>query len=69
MTVRQREVLQLLMAGHTNKEIAAKLGIAPATVKLHVAAVLKAVDVNTREDLIGLWANKQPLSQGTYMKR
>ncbi len=69
LTVRQREVLQLLMAGHTNKEIAAKLGIAPATVKLHVAAVLKAVDVNTREDLIGLGANKQPLSQGTYMKR
>lgn len=69
LTARQREVFQFLMAGHTNKEIAAKLGIAPATVKLHVAAVLKAVDVTTREDLIGLEANERQLSQETYMKR
>ncbi len=69
LTARQREVLQLLMAGHTNKEIAAKLGIAPATVKLHVAAVLKAVDVKTREDLIGLSASQRQMPQQIYMKR
>jgi DNA-binding NarL/FixJ family response regulator len=69
LTARQSEVRQLLTAGHTNKEIADKLGIAPATVKLHVAAVLKALDANAREDLIGLGAHQRPRSQERQMTR
>ncbi|MDZ4375658.1 MAG: response regulator transcription factor [Phenylobacterium sp.] len=34
---RQQEVLCLLAEGRTNKEIALRLGISPATVKIHVA--------------------------------
>jgi DNA-binding NarL/FixJ family response regulator len=37
---RQAQVLQLIAQGLTNKEIAARLGIAPATIKIHVSALL-----------------------------
>jgi len=52
LTARQKEVFQLLEAGHSNREIADRLGIAPATAKLHVAAVLKAVSADERSALI-----------------
>ena len=37
ITEREREVLQLLADGRSNKEIAARLGLSPNTVKTHVA--------------------------------
>jgi DNA-binding CsgD family transcriptional regulator len=51
LTARQREVMGLLAQGRRNKEIAQKLGIAPGTVRLHVAAVLKALRARTRREL------------------
>lgn len=51
LTGRQREILALVREGCTNKEIALKLGIAPGTAKLHVSAILKALDVGTRKRL------------------
>lgn len=51
LTPRQREILALLRKGHSNKSIALALGISPGTAKLHVSAVLKALDVSTRRRL------------------
>lgn len=54
LTGRQHEVLRLLAAGLSNKSIAKTLKITPGTVKLHVAAVLKALGVTSRRALIQL---------------
>jgi DNA-binding NarL/FixJ family response regulator len=48
LTPRQREVLALLGQGKSNKEIARVLELAEGTVKLHVTAILKALNVNNR---------------------
>ena len=48
LTPRQRDVLALLREGKSNKEIARVLELAEGTVKLHVTAILKALNVNNR---------------------
>ena len=52
LTPRQLEVLELVAKGLPNKEIAGVLGIAPATVKHHVAAVIEALDVTNRTEAV-----------------
>jgi DNA-binding NarL/FixJ family response regulator len=49
---RQQEVLTLLAAGLTNKEIALKLGISPATVKIHVARLTAWLGAVNRTDAV-----------------
>ena len=49
LTRREREVLDLICAGHTNAEIAAKLFISTKTVDHHVSAVLAKLGAPTRE--------------------
>lgn len=48
VTPRQREVLQLITEGLSNKEIGRRLGVAEGTVKMHVATILKAIGANNR---------------------
>ncbi len=48
LTQRQVDVLCLMCEGMANKEIARQLGISPHTVKIHVAAILKALHVDNR---------------------
>lgn len=52
LTPRQQEVLELVIEGRTNREIAGTLGIAEATAKLHVSALLRAMNVRTRDEAI-----------------
>lgn len=49
---RQQEVLALLAQGLTNKEIARRLEIAPATVKIHVARVVAWLGAANRTDAV-----------------
>ena len=56
LTERQKEVLSLLAAGKSNKEIATALYLEPSTVKAHVARILKALDKRSRTELAVLWA-------------
>lgn len=51
LTPRQREVVQLIAAGLTNKEIASRLNIALHTVKTHVHAALMKLRVQSRLEL------------------
>lgn len=48
LTPQQRKVLGLLALGLSNRRIAERLGIAEGTVKLHVNAILKSLDVPNR---------------------
>lgn len=50
LTARQREVLALLLENRSNKEIADALGMRVNTVRVHVAAILKALGVENRTD-------------------
>jgi DNA-binding NarL/FixJ family response regulator len=48
LTPRQREVLELLLEGKSNKEIARALNLGEGTVKIHMAALFRTFGVNTR---------------------
>ncbi len=50
-TTREKEVLRMLVAGCSNKEIAAPLGIEERTVKAHVAKLMRKVGVPNRVTL------------------
>jgi DNA-binding NarL/FixJ family response regulator len=47
-TDREKQVLELLVAGRSNKEIGSPLGIGERTVKAHVAKLLRKVGVQNR---------------------
>ncbi len=47
-TPRQRDVLELLMQGQSNKEICRKLALSEGTVKVHVAALFRVMGVTSR---------------------
>jgi DNA-binding CsgD family transcriptional regulator len=49
---RELEVLQLLAAGHSNKEIANRLEVSPNTVKTHVARLFEKLEVSRRTEAI-----------------
>jgi DNA-binding NarL/FixJ family response regulator len=51
LTERQREVAQLVAQGLSNDEIAGRLFLSPATVKSHLTAVMRRLDVRTRTQL------------------
>lgn len=48
MTKRERQVIELIADGFTNKEIAQKLHLSPYTVKSHVHNILEKLALNTR---------------------
>ncbi len=52
LTDRQREVLALMLQGKSNKHICRELGLAEATVKIHVTAILRALKVTSRAQAI-----------------
>ena len=52
LTGRQRQVLALVARGLTNQEIGDVLGIGGGTVKSHVAAILRALEVANRTEAV-----------------
>lgn len=52
LTPRESEVLQLIMHGLTNKEIAGRLGVSLASVKFHLQNVYEKLHVHSRTDAV-----------------
>ena len=48
LSPREREILELIAEGASNKELARKLGIAEATVKIHVQHILRKLNLSSR---------------------
>jgi two-component system response regulator NreC len=52
LSPRETQVLRLIALGHTNVEIAAKLGLSPRTVETHRGNVQHKLGVRTRAELV-----------------
>ena len=52
LTTRQREVVSLIAAGRTMKEVAAALGLSPRTVETHKYQVMQLLRLQTTADLV-----------------
>jgi len=52
LTDREEEVIKLLAAGLSNKEIASKLSLSEGTVKNHISAILGKLHANDRTQAV-----------------
>lgn len=52
LTTRQLEVLRLLAAGKPNKLIARELDLSEGTVKIHLSAIFRVLEVNNRTEAV-----------------
>jgi DNA-binding NarL/FixJ family response regulator len=50
LTERQQEVLRLLAGGMTNKQICRELDLGAGTIKVHIAAIFRVLDVGNRTE-------------------
>ena len=55
LTTREVEIIQLVLAGYTNKAIAAEIYISEKTVEFHLDHIYGKIGVRTRL-LAGMWA-------------
>ena len=55
LTPREMEILQLVLAGRTNKAIAAEIFICEKTVEFHLDHIYTKIGVRTRL-MAGIWA-------------
>jgi FixJ family two-component response regulator len=61
LTPREREVLSRVVAGKLNKQIAAELGTAEKTVKVHRARMMRKMQFDSLAELVRAWTVSQPL--------
>ena len=52
LTEREREIMALVIAGHANKRIAARLGVAEGTVKVHRAQIMRKMLAQSVQELV-----------------
>lgn len=52
LTGRQREVMQLIAEGKSNKEIARELSLAETTVKMHMTHIMRVLNVSNRTQAV-----------------
>jgi DNA-binding NarL/FixJ family response regulator len=64
LTPRQQEILDLLVQGKSNKEIARTLNLASGTVKAHMAALFRAFGVNSRSAVAAAGLQLRPDADG-----
>lgn len=54
LTPREREILKLVAAGHSNREIGATLGISPRTAEVHKSHIMEKLQCRSLADLLRL---------------
>lgn len=59
LTVREKEVLQLILSGKSNREIAGALYISENTVKTHIRNIFSKYDVSSRVELVSTLLKNQ----------
>jgi DNA-binding NarL/FixJ family response regulator len=64
LTTRELEIIELVLAGYTNKAIAAEIYISEKTVEFHLDHIYDKIGVRTRI-LAGMWAMQQGLRTKT----
>jgi DNA-binding NarL/FixJ family response regulator len=52
LTSRQQEVLELLVQGKSNREIAEALGLSENTVKVHLVTIYRVLGVSSRNEAL-----------------
>ena len=52
LTPREREIVQLLAEGKSNKEVASSLGISPKTIETHRANIMRKLNLHSVSDLV-----------------
>ena len=51
LTPREKEIVEVLVLGYSNKQIASRFGISPQTVKNHLARLFEKFSVSSRLEL------------------
>jgi len=59
LTVREEQIMSLLLNGDSNKDIGEVLGIAQRTVKYHVSNILQKSQVSSRKELVDRMTTKE----------
>ncbi len=60
LTPREGEVLARVVDGKLNKQIAAELGTAEKTIKVHRARMMRKMEVDSLAELVRAWTSTQP---------
>ena len=63
LTRRERQVLQLVITGKMNKQIAAQLGAAEKTIKVHRGRVMDKMHVRSVAELVAMIARRETLEE------
>lgn len=61
LTVREREVLDMMVAGKANKVIAVELAISERTVEFHRGKIMKKMGVRSLAELVNMVSTRPPL--------
>ena len=65
LSARERQVVQYLASGMTNREIAEALELSPHTIKNYLFRIFEKLGVSSRTELLYLTINKSPLGDPT----
>lgn len=59
LTLRERQVVQFMLDGLSNKEIASQMNISTFTVKSHVHNILNKLNISSRIHLLNYWSRRE----------
>ena len=63
LSKRQEEVLNLIKIGKSNQSIATELNLTIPTIKMHVSAIFKKLDVKNRTEAVAKYSDIQRVSE------